>query len=239
MAVNVPYNIPCLFFSGRMESALLVADATSIEMILPWLKIVEKMVPHSHLAFADIDGSELVHLERKIDSATRVLGHILPTATKFRKCIEIKNRQLCGPMKDAVLRALADSYATAQQYYQAPTSSDAFQAYTVMQDIIGGLRAASPAPKEGFTAGPSEATDSHVSENKPAKDVDVPVLKGSGEVVAKKRKFSEADSSDLPQEKARYGEAEEERRGKEKGRHAKQEGEEEEEEEVEFVSSAK
>ena len=197
MAVNVPYNIPCLFFSGRMESALLVADATSIEMILPWLKIVEKMVPHSHLAFADTDGSELVHLEWKIDSAT-MLGHILPTATKFRKCIEIKNKRLCGPMKDAVLRALADSYATAQQYYQTPTSSDAFQAYMVMQDIIGGLRAASPALKEGFTAGPSGATDSHVSENKPAKDVDVPVLKGSGEVEAKKRKFSEADSSDLP-----------------------------------------
>ena len=65
-----------------------------------------------------------------------------------------------------VSRALAHSYATAQQYYHAPTSSDAFQAYTEMQDVIGGLRAARPAAEEGFTAEPSGATDSHVSENK-------------------------------------------------------------------------
>ena len=70
------------------------------------------------------------------------------------------------------------------------------------------------------------------------KDVGVPVLKGSGEAVAKKRKLSEADSLELPQ-KARYGEAEEERRGKEKGRLAKQEGEEEEQEEVECISPVK
>ena len=48
-------------------------------------------------------------------------------------------------MWEAVSRALSHSLATAQQYYQAPTVADAYTAYRVMQEIIRGTRADSPA----------------------------------------------------------------------------------------------
>jgi len=94
-----------------------VADVTSVEMMLLWVKVVERMVPTSHLAFPDLDGSELVHLERKITSASSTLGHSLPTATRFRKSLEIHNKRLNGPLNDAVSRALTHSVSTAHQYY--------------------------------------------------------------------------------------------------------------------------
>ena len=137
------------FFTGRKEAAILVADATSVQMALLWLKLLERTFPDCTLAFPDFDGQPLQHLERKVDAAARSIGHTLPTATSFRKHIEIRNKRLSGPMREAVSRALSHSLATAQQYYQAPTVSDAYSAYSVMQDIIGGARAASPGKEEG------------------------------------------------------------------------------------------
>ena len=137
------------FYSGRKESALIVADATSIKMMRMWMKVAERAVPGSHLAFASLDGSELQHLERKVNAAAKVLGHNLPTATKFRKHLEIQNK---GPAKDAISRALAHSLATAKQYYQAPTRSDTYKAYRLIEGIIEGTRAASP-PQEGVKSG--------------------------------------------------------------------------------------
>ena len=52
--------------------------------------------------------------------AARGLGHTLPTATAFRKQVEIRNKRLSGAMRESVSRALSHSLMTAQQYYQAP-----------------------------------------------------------------------------------------------------------------------
>ena len=68
----------------------------------------------------------------------------MPTATSLRKNLEIQNKRLSRPMREAVSQGLSHSLGTAQQYYQAPTISDTYSAYSVMQDIIGGARAKSP-----------------------------------------------------------------------------------------------
>ena len=114
-------------------------------MMLLWVKLLQKTAPDSPLAFPDFDGKEVTHLERKIDGAARGLGHRLPTATAFRKQVEIRNKRLGGAMRESVSRALSHSLMTAQQYYQAPTLSDIYGAYTIVQDIIAGARAGSPA----------------------------------------------------------------------------------------------
>ena len=68
------------------------------------------------LAFLDFDGQQVSHLERKIEVATRPLGHSLPTATAFRKELEIRNKWQEGPTREAVSRALSHSLSTALQY---------------------------------------------------------------------------------------------------------------------------
>ena len=93
-----------LFFAGRKESALLVADATTIKMLLLWTKLMSLDLP---LAFPDFDGQQVSHLERKIEVATRPLGHSLPTARAFRKELQIRNKRQEGPMREAVSRALS------------------------------------------------------------------------------------------------------------------------------------
>ena len=136
--------------AGRKEAALVVVDKSNIRMAVSWLKVLEQVQPEATLAFPDFHGGEISHLERKIQAADKVLDHQLPTATTFRKSLEIRNKRLTGPMREAVSRALSHSLGTAQQYYQAPTLNDAYSAYSVMQDIIGGVRARSPA-KYGAT----------------------------------------------------------------------------------------
>ena len=126
----------------------MVADATSITMILLWLKLLGKTAPNNPLAFPDSDGKEVKHLERKIDTAAKVLGYRLPTATAFRKQVEIRNKRLSGPMRESESRSLSHSLTTAQQYYQASTMSDVHGVYTIAQDIIAGARASSPVKKE-------------------------------------------------------------------------------------------
>ena len=113
-------------------------------MLLLWLKVVQRVLPVSPLAFPEFDGSPMGHLERKIEMATKPLEHSLPTATSFRKELEIRNKRQEGPMREAVSRALSHSLSTAQQYYQAPTLSDTYTAYNVIADIIRGDRATSP-----------------------------------------------------------------------------------------------
>ena len=130
-----------------------MADATCISMILLWRKLLEKTASDSPLAFPDFDGKEVTHLERKIDAAARGLGHRLPTATAFRKQVEIRNKRLSGAMRESVSRALSHSLMTAQQYYQAPTLSDIYGAYTIVQDIIAGARAGSPTKEQASGRG--------------------------------------------------------------------------------------
>lgn len=84
----------------------------------------------------------------KIYAAANSIGHTLPTSTDFRKTLEIRIKRLTGPIREAVSQALNHSLGTANQYYQAPTASDAYNAYSVAQDIIGGARAASPTEED-------------------------------------------------------------------------------------------
>ena len=86
-----------------------------------------------------------------METAGKLLGHNLPTATSFRKELEIRNKWQDGPIREAVSRALSHSLATAKQYYQAPTISDACNTYNVMQDIIEGGRASSPSQEDATT----------------------------------------------------------------------------------------
>lgn len=57
-------------------------------------------------------------------------------------------------MREADSLALSHSLGIAQQYYQAPTMSNTYSAYSIMQDIICGARAASPT-KENIITGAS------------------------------------------------------------------------------------
>ena len=80
----------------------------------------------------------------QIGTAAKSLGHNLPSATEFRKEIEICNKRQEGQVRDAVSRALAHSLSTAQQYYHAPTLSDTFETYRGIDEIMRGERARSP-----------------------------------------------------------------------------------------------
>lgn len=131
--------------TGRKESALLVADSTTVKMLLLWTKVLNRMsFSASTLAFPDFEGNVMKHPERKMITAASLLGHTLPLPTAFRKELETRNKRQEGPLREAVSRALAHSLSTAQQYYQAPTISDAYMAYRAMQDIITGTRGLSP-----------------------------------------------------------------------------------------------
>lgn len=131
-------------FAARKEAALLVADGPSVQMALLWMKLLGTL-PDCTLAFPELDGSQVRHLERKIETAAKSIGHTLPRPTAFRKSLEIRNKRLSGPMREA---GLTHSLGTAQQYYQAPTVSDVYSAFSVMQDIIGGARAGSPTTED-------------------------------------------------------------------------------------------
>ena len=121
-----------------------MADATNTEMIVLWLRVLQVISLDSPLAFPDFEGKPMAHLERRVKKAAKFWRHVLPNATAFHKEVEIRNKRQEGPLREAVSRALSHSLATAQQYYQAPTLHDAYMAYGVMQDIIGGERAVSP-----------------------------------------------------------------------------------------------
>lgn len=130
--------------TGTKESALLVADQTSIDMLLRWVKVVAHLLPQAELAFPDFNGDKMKHLERRICVASKSLGYSLPTATVFRKLVEIRNKRLDNSARQAVSRALSHSAQTAAQYYQAPTKGDAYSTYAIIRDIIKGDRACSP-----------------------------------------------------------------------------------------------
>ena len=107
-------------------------------MLLLWTKL------DSPLTFPDFDGQQVSHLERKIEVATRPLGHSLPTATVFRKELEIRNKRQEGSTREAVTRALF----TALQYYQAPTLADTYSAYNAIGAIVNRKRGGSPVYEE-------------------------------------------------------------------------------------------
>lgn len=125
---------------------MIVADATNIQMMVLWVKVVERLHENSDIAFPDYEGETLKHIERRINTAANALGHNLPTATNLRKELEISNKRQEGPLREAVSRALSHSLGTAQQYYQAPTLQDAYGAYASMQSIMGGK---TPACEQG------------------------------------------------------------------------------------------
>ena len=62
-----------------------MADATSVEMLLLWMRVVRSVVENAELAFQDYYGESLVYLERKIKTAMKEFGHSLPSATSLRK----------------------------------------------------------------------------------------------------------------------------------------------------------
>ena len=134
---------PHLFLIGQKESALLVADAATVRMALLWLKVQDFIWPDCTLAFPDFQGKLVSHLERKMLMAARTLDHNLPNPSIFRKELEIRNKRQDGPLSQAVSRVLSHSLTTAQQFYQAPTLSDTYATYEVMQEIITGTRASS------------------------------------------------------------------------------------------------
>ena len=134
--------------TGQKESALLVADSTNVHMTLLWLKLIETLFPGNNLAFPNFHGAKLEHLERRINLAAQPLGHSLPTATGLRKEMEICNKRQEGPVREAVSRALSHSLGTAAQYYQAPTLSDAYRTYDIMNQMFRGVRASSPSDAE-------------------------------------------------------------------------------------------
>ena len=141
--------------TARKEAAVLVADGSSVQMALLWVKVLDSLADCS-LAFPELDGRPVQHLERKMAAAAKAIGHTLPTSTDFRKALEFRNKRLTGPIREAVSRALCHSMGTASQYYQAPTASDAYNAYSVVQDIVGGARAASPTEEDMDVEGKRE-----------------------------------------------------------------------------------
>ena len=110
----------------RKEAAVLVADSPSIQMALLWMRILETLVDVI-LAFPELDGSPVRHLDRKVSASAKVVGHTLPMSTDFWKSLEIKNKRQSGPIREAVSRALTHSLGAANQYYQAPTAADAYK----------------------------------------------------------------------------------------------------------------
>lgn len=115
-----------------------MADETSIQMLLMWERVLDVVVPEADLAFPNMSGEQVTNLDRKIKCATT--GYNLPTATDLRKEVEIQNKRLQGPLREAVSRALSHSQATAQQYYQAPSERDIIQTYDVISNIISGKK---------------------------------------------------------------------------------------------------
>lgn len=125
--------------AGRTEAALLVADAINVEMLVVWLKVIEGVFDDAVvLAFPDFDGKPMTHPERKMDYASRSLGHTLPTSTTFQKKFE-KDRK--GK------QALSHFMSAARQYYQVPTLQDTF-AYYAIESIMKCVRATSPCLEE-------------------------------------------------------------------------------------------
>lgn len=81
------------------------------------------------LAFPDIGGAAVSHLERKLQTAAKDLGYVLPTATDFCKDLEIRNKRLEGPAREAISRHLSHFKNTVAQYYQSPTEGDSLATF--------------------------------------------------------------------------------------------------------------
>ena len=131
---NTSSTVVLSTITGNTGPAGLVCDTDTTKMLSLWIRIVEQL-PKTDLAFPEFDGTPLVHLVRKVDHAARALGHILPTATNFRKEVENSNKRIDAPMREAVSRALSHSMATAEQYYQAPMTRDSVQTYRTIQQL--------------------------------------------------------------------------------------------------------
>jgi hypothetical protein len=114
-------------------------------MVSLWTKLLQSLHPTSTVAFPAFDGSpHPAHLERIIERAARRLGHDLPRTTAFRKELEIRNKRLEGPTKEAVSRSISHSQQTAALYYQAPSASDSIATYKAIQSLIAGREGQSP-----------------------------------------------------------------------------------------------
>lgn len=172
----------------------MVVDATSIEMVLLWIKVQESVWADSTLVFPDFEGKEVRHLERRMEAAARTVGHEIPRPTIFRKAIETRNKREDGPIREAISRSMCHSLATAQRYYQAPTISDTYRAYGAVQEIIGGTRGLSPPTQ--FTSEEVQEMDTLVQE---VDTMDTGLYERKGKT--KRKRSDQVENEETPLEK--------------------------------------
>lgn len=119
-----------------------MVSGEDILLVKLWLKVRDAVHNGDHttgtLAFPDLGGAAVAHLERKIQTAAKDLGYALPTATEFRKDLEVRNKRLEGPAREAVSRHLSHSSNTAAQYYQSPTQGDSLATFRIIGRLIDG-----------------------------------------------------------------------------------------------------
>ena len=114
-------------------------------MLKLWLKVIDTLpVNNNGLAFPEYDGSPLTHLERKVTKATGAIGYDLPNSKTYRKELDIRNKRIQGPAREAVSRSLSHSIGTATLYYQAPSQNDSISTYQTIQSLVDGREGKSP-----------------------------------------------------------------------------------------------
>ena len=79
-----------------------------------------------------------------MEAAAKTVGHSLPTATTFRKAMEVRNKRLPDPLWEAVSHTLCHSSGTAETYYRAPATRDTVQTYKRIGAIVEGKLGGSP-----------------------------------------------------------------------------------------------
>ena len=62
----------------------------------------------------------------------------------YLKELEIRNKRIQGPAREAVSRSLSHSIGTATLYYQAPSQNDLFSTYQTIQSLVDGREGKSP-----------------------------------------------------------------------------------------------
>ena len=151
--------------TGDTGSAVLVVEGDNLKALKLWMKVVGRVHQDTvTLAFPDLSGAPLQHLERKMDVAAKALGHSLPISTEFRKGVEIRNQRLDDPSRQAVSRALSHSLATAAQYYQAPTQQDGLRAFQSIRALMDEDPPTDPPPPPPKAHSPAAAESSRLVE---------------------------------------------------------------------------
>ena len=121
----------------------MVADKRVRPALALWERFV-KSTFQTEVAFPSYRGGEASHIERVMEAAAKTVGHSLPTATTFRKAIEVRNKRLPDPLREAVSRDLCHPSGTAEAYYRASSTRDIVQTYKRIGAIIEGMLGGSP-----------------------------------------------------------------------------------------------